>query len=352
MRICSCPPAEVPRTSMGWPIQPEAFRDTLITVSRRYGLPIYVLENGTATPDRLENGEVQDPSRIDYLRSYIAAMQEAIAAGVDVRGYFVWSLLDNFEWNSGYKERFGLVHVDYGTQRRTLKASAYWYADMISKDRRAAAAARARGNQEVLNNISVRTSANLPRLTIRAEVPMGRSDAEGANTVSSLSGEENVVGRRPLAANMPRHYLLWRFWSSAFGFWRRGGSHSAWPLLIALMVLILSNLALDLVFNRWNKWFFDALEQKSAAEVLRQALIFVPLAAGSVMMGVANVYLRMTVQRLWRTWMNTHILDYWLAHDRYYQLNLVRGEHQNRNIESRKICESAPKPRSILPSVC
>lgn len=141
-------PAEVPRTSMGWPIQPEAFRDTLITVSRRYGLPIYVLENGTATPDRLENGEVQDPSRIDYLRSYIAAMQEAIAAGVDVRGYFVWSLLDNFEWNSGYKERFGLVHVDYGTQRRTLKASAYWYADMISKDRRAAAAARARGNQE------------------------------------------------------------------------------------------------------------------------------------------------------------------------------------------------------------
>jgi putative ATP-binding cassette transporter len=129
------------------------------------------------------------------------------------------------------------------------------------------------------------------------------------------------------------------------GFWRRGGSKAAWPLVIALVVLIVSNLALDLVFNWWNKWFFDALEQKNAAEVLKQALIFMPLAAGSVAMGVTNVYLRMTTQRLWRSWMNAHVLDYWLAHDRYYQLNLVRGEHQNpeyRISEDLRVATDAP----------
>jgi beta-glucosidase len=130
-------PPRVPRTSIGWPIEPEAFRDTLLTVSRQYGLPVYVLENGTAADDRvLANGEVPDPDRIRYLGSYIAAMRDAISAGADVRGYFVWSLLDNFEWNAGYSQRFGLVHVDYATQRRTPKASAHWYADAIRAGRR------------------------------------------------------------------------------------------------------------------------------------------------------------------------------------------------------------------------
>ena len=96
------PPAEVPRTAIGWPIVPDAFADTLIEIDRRYRVPIYVLENGTAADDKLDaSGSVNDPGRIAYIKGYIDAMQRAITAGADVRGYFVWSLLDNFEWGSG-----------------------------------------------------------------------------------------------------------------------------------------------------------------------------------------------------------------------------------------------------------
>jgi beta-glucosidase len=133
------PPAGVPRTAIGWPIVPDAFADTLIEIDRRYRVPIYVLENGTAADDKLDaNGNVNDPGRIAYIKAYIEAMQRAIAAGADVRGYFVWSLLDNFEWGSGYSQRFGLVYVDYPTQRRIPKASARWYADLIATHRKAA----------------------------------------------------------------------------------------------------------------------------------------------------------------------------------------------------------------------
>ena len=125
-------PANVPRSVMGWPIEPEAFRETLIGIHRRYRLPVYVLENGTACRDEIDtDGAVIDEPRIDYLRKYIAAMFEAINAGADVRGYFVWSLLDNFEWGSGYSQRFGLVYVDYPTLRRIPKASFRWYAELI-----------------------------------------------------------------------------------------------------------------------------------------------------------------------------------------------------------------------------
>jgi beta-glucosidase len=130
------PPADVPRTSIGWPIVPDAFRDTLLDLHKRFRLPIYVLENGTASDDRLDDGAVQDAGRIAYLQAYIGAMEAAISAGADVRGYFVWSLLDNFEWGSGYSQRFGLVYVDYTTQRRIPKASARWYADLIAARRR------------------------------------------------------------------------------------------------------------------------------------------------------------------------------------------------------------------------
>ena len=125
-------PAGVPRSSMGWPLQPEAFRETLLHVHRRYGLPIYVTENGTASADAINgDGGIVDQPRIDFLRSYTAAMFDAIRDGADVRGYFVWSLLDNFEWGSGYSQRFGLVYVDYPTQRRIPKASFHWYAQLI-----------------------------------------------------------------------------------------------------------------------------------------------------------------------------------------------------------------------------
>jgi beta-glucosidase len=131
------PPPEVPRTTFGWSIVPNAFRDTLLDIHRRFALPIYVLENGTASNDKLDTaGRVEDSGRIAYLQAYTDAMQEAISAGADVRGYFVWSLLDNFEWTSGYSQRFGLVYVDFPTQQRIPKASARWYANLIAARRR------------------------------------------------------------------------------------------------------------------------------------------------------------------------------------------------------------------------
>jgi beta-glucosidase len=125
-------PADVPRTTMGWPVEPDAFREILTTMHKRYGLPIYVTENGTAHADMpTPDGKVPDQPRISYLTAYTAAMFDAIASGVDVRGYFVWALLDNFEWSSGYSARFGLVYVDYPTQRRLPKDSFRWFADQI-----------------------------------------------------------------------------------------------------------------------------------------------------------------------------------------------------------------------------
>ncbi|QHP71295.1 beta-glucosidase [Bradyrhizobium sp. LCT2] len=125
-------PASVPLTPIGWPIDPDAFSQTLQDVHARYGLPIYVLENGygdSGQPD--QTGAVIDPGRIEFLKAYIHAMNEAAARGVDVRGYFVWSLLDNFEWDSGYSIRFGLTYVDYASLRRTPKSSFGWYAGLI-----------------------------------------------------------------------------------------------------------------------------------------------------------------------------------------------------------------------------
>jgi beta-glucosidase len=136
------PPPDTPRTAIGWPIVPTAFRDTLVDIHRRFKLPIYVLENGTANHDRIdETGQVLDQPRIDYLHAYTMAMREAVAAGADIRGYFVWSLLDNFEWGSGYAERFGIVYVDYPTLRRIPKSSARWYADLISAHKQASGGA-------------------------------------------------------------------------------------------------------------------------------------------------------------------------------------------------------------------
>ncbi|MFC6082579.1 GH1 family beta-glucosidase [Sphaerisporangium aureirubrum] len=117
-------------SGLGWPVEPEGLRNTLTGLAARFpGLPpVYVTENGYG-----EHGDdLGDQGRIDFLRAHVAATAEAIAAGVDVRGYFCWSLLDNFEWARGYAARFGLVHVDYATQARTPKASYHWYRDQIA----------------------------------------------------------------------------------------------------------------------------------------------------------------------------------------------------------------------------
>jgi beta-glucosidase len=125
-------PADVPRSTMGWPVEPDGFREILTRMHNRYNLPIYVTENGTAYADKpTADGKVPDEPRIAYLKAYTAAMFDAIADGVDIRGYFVWALLDNFEWSSGYSERFGLVYVDYPTLRRLPKDSFRWFADQI-----------------------------------------------------------------------------------------------------------------------------------------------------------------------------------------------------------------------------
>jgi beta-glucosidase len=128
-------PPDVPRSPIGWQVDPAAFRDTLLDAYERYGLPIYVLENGAGAVEKPDAaGEINDQERIDYLAQYIAALRDAVVLGADVRGYFVWSLLDNFEWGAGYANRFGLVYVDYPTQRRIPKASARWYAALIRSE--------------------------------------------------------------------------------------------------------------------------------------------------------------------------------------------------------------------------
>lgn len=128
------PPGAV--TDMGWAVDATGLSDLLLRVHReRPGLPILVTENGAAYPDEVcSDGTVPDPDRVEYLRGHLAAAHRALAEGVNLRGYFVWSLLDNFEWAFGYTKRFGLVHVDYPTQRRTLKDSAQWYAKVIRRN--------------------------------------------------------------------------------------------------------------------------------------------------------------------------------------------------------------------------
>ncbi|MFJ8647661.1 GH1 family beta-glucosidase [Streptomyces sp. NPDC093546] len=119
-------------TAMGWAIDPSGMYDLLLRLKRDFpDLPLVITENGAAFDDYVDpNGEVRDPDRIAYLHGHLAAVHRAIEAGVDVRGYFLWSLLDNFEWGYGYSKRFGAVYVDYPTGRRIPKASAHWYADV------------------------------------------------------------------------------------------------------------------------------------------------------------------------------------------------------------------------------
>ncbi|HYK04322.1 MAG TPA: GH1 family beta-glucosidase [Thermoanaerobaculia bacterium] len=121
-------------TEVGWEVFAEGLTKTLTWVRDRYGdLPLYITENGAAfyDPPVAFNGRIEDPLRVDYLRDHIRAVRTAMRQGVNVRGYYVWSLLDNFEWALGYAKRFGIIHVDYETLKRTPKASARYYADVI-----------------------------------------------------------------------------------------------------------------------------------------------------------------------------------------------------------------------------
>jgi beta-glucosidase len=122
----------LPLTEMGWEVYARGLTDLLLLLHKDYQLPdVLITENGGAFRDPLVDGRVQDADRVDYLRTHIAAVADARDQGVPMRGYMVWSLMDNFEWSSGYTKRFGIVHVDYATQTRTLKDSALWYRDFL-----------------------------------------------------------------------------------------------------------------------------------------------------------------------------------------------------------------------------
>ncbi len=125
-------PPEGPVTDMNWEVYPQGLYDLLTRITRDYGsIPLYITENGAAFPDQVEDGRVRDTARTAYLEAHFHQAAEALAKEVPLRGYFVWSLLDNFEWAFGYSKRFGIVYVDYQSQERIIKGSGLWYRDFI-----------------------------------------------------------------------------------------------------------------------------------------------------------------------------------------------------------------------------
>jgi putative ATP-binding cassette transporter len=160
---------------------------------------------------------------------------------------------------------------------------------------------------------------------------------EVVETDPELSPEEAEEARKD--------YLLTRFWISARGYWGKNGGRLAWAFSIGLMILIVGNVAFQYGINVWNRAIFDAIEKRDSATVLYLTGIFFPLAIGSVLIGVAQVYARMGIQRRWRAWLTSSVLTRWLANGRYYQLNLVGGDHKNpeyRIAEDLRIATDSP----------
>jgi putative ATP-binding cassette transporter len=160
---------------------------------------------------------------------------------------------------------------------------------------------------------------------------------EVLETDPELSSEE--------AEQVRKDYLLTRFWISARGFWGAGGDRLAWAFSIGLLILIVTNVGFQYGINVWNRAIFDAIEKRDAAAVFTLTGVFFPLAIGSVVLGVAQVYARMGIQRRWRAWLSNSVVSRWLTSGRYYQLNLVDGDHQNpeyRIAEDLRIATDSP----------
>ena len=122
----------MPRTNMGWPITKDALYWGVRFIYERYQIPVLISENGMANIDFvMDDGCVHDPQRIQYMKWYLRGLKRAVSEGYPVSGYMVWSIMDNLEWAHGYDKRFGLIYVDFRTQERIFKDSAYWYAGVI-----------------------------------------------------------------------------------------------------------------------------------------------------------------------------------------------------------------------------
>ena len=136
--VAQVPGASYTQMGAGWEVYPPGLTDLLVRVQRDYApQAIVVTENGAAFEDTWDgNSTVSDPQRLSYIREHIYALEQALAQGVSLRGYFLWSLLDNFEWSEGYSKRFGMVYLDYPTQRRIVKESGRWYAEFVSSHRK------------------------------------------------------------------------------------------------------------------------------------------------------------------------------------------------------------------------
>ena len=147
------------------------------------------------------------------------------------------------------------------------------------------------------------------------------------------------------AEQVRKDYLLTRFWISARGYWGKNGDRLAWLFTIGLLLLIVANVGFQYGINVWNRAIFDAIEKRDSATVYYLAAVFFPLAIGSVLLGVAQVFARMGIQRRWRAWLTNAVISRWLANGRYYQLNLVGGDHQNpeyRIAEDLRIATDSP----------
>jgi beta-glucosidase len=154
-------------TETGWEVYPRGLTDTLVWVKERYGdLPLYVTENGAAfvDPPKVNGGGLADPQRVDYFHDHLLALRAAIEEGCDVRGYFAWSVLDNLEWSLGFSKRFGIVHVDFTTQKRTPKDSARFYTKVIASN----GAAIARGIQPP-ERVSAKGNADARKVSVKVK---------------------------------------------------------------------------------------------------------------------------------------------------------------------------------------
>ena len=191
------------RTSFGWEINPSEFRDVLLELHERYQCPpIYITENGAYFDDVLSaDGKVHDANRVAFLEGYIKAMQEARERGVDIRGYFVWSLLDNFEWACGYRPTFGLVKVDFNTQKRIPERFLFLVPRLISSSIKPALVEADRVLLSLLNFRPCRpqhSTAKQRRHFVALRTPM--RDAQGSCKI--LSRVRASVSRQPASERL------------------------------------------------------------------------------------------------------------------------------------------------------